>query len=92
MQRALEIEEGVEPPPGFTPSSAIDTNTLPESPLAAPLAINPAKTTTAPAHWHMLCSNDTALRLMLPNLLHHSEEVPRIHSQVYCLSIKLLFI
>lgn len=33
-------------------------------------------------HWHMLCSSDAALRMMIPNLMQQSEDGPRIHSQV----------
>lgn len=83
LQRALEIAEGVDPPPGFTSSSAVNTNASISEIAPAPTSVISANSATAaPAHWHMLCSNDAALRFMLPNLLHHPEEHPRIHSQV----------
>lgn len=96
LQRALEIAEGVEPPPGFMSSSSQKPNatqqshsstvalTLSDADASANVATEAASVTPAEQHWHIMqCTNNAALRLMLPNLLQHPEDIPRIHSQVW---------
>lgn len=100
LQRALEIAEGVEPPPGFMSSTAQNPNAtaqLPASTVAStgPVIdtmanVTPEATSATPAEqqWHMVCSNSAALRFMLPNLLQHPDDI-RIHSQVNLSSLLL---
>lgn len=101
LQRALEIAEGVEPPPGFMSSTAQNSNANVQSPSSAVAStvsvidamanVMPEATsaTLAEQHWHMVCSNNAALRIMLPNLLQHPDDI-RIHSQVIISSLLLM--
>lgn len=93
LQRAIEIAEGVEPPPGFISTSSLqslhsmsntnlqllpnanDASLIPNGKMAA------SKSHVNAQHWHMVCSN-SSLRFMLPSILQHADEIPRIHSQV----------
>jgi hypothetical protein len=86
IQRALEIAEGVEPPPGFTPSpttaTAMASSLIPSS-MAVPCAVPMGYNNPTNAQWHSLMSSDTVQDFMqrqLPNIV--QEEMPRIHSQV----------
>lgn len=80
MQRAMEIEEGIDPPPGFTPST--NNNTTFGTPIFTPASLlgGPNADTKTQTYMHMVCASDAALRLMLPNF--NPEGGPRIHSQV----------
>lgn len=93
LQRAIEIAEGVEPPPGFISSSLQSLNSIPSSNLQlipntisgsvndannrVPASNNPHVNTS---QWLVanVCTNTSALRF----ILQHADDMPRIHSQV----------
>lgn len=76
LQRALEIAEGVDPPAGFTPSedsvvnmnsSTVDDNKKPD------------ELSSKQQQQHAI---EMLLRMNAWHSLSHSEDIPRIHSQV----------
>lgn len=94
IQRAIEIAEGVEPPPGFISTKTLKSfhsMTTPNSQLVPNLVNSTDDTNGKNAgskinvqQWHMLCSNPQTLRLLndFHNMLQTTDEIPRIHSQV----------
>lgn len=91
LQRAIEIAENVEPSPGFISTSSLQSlHSMSSSNLQLlPGSVNDAngknantKSPVGSSHWTMVCSNSPALRIMLPSLLQHAEDMSRIHSQV----------
>lgn len=92
LQRAIEIAEGVEPPPGFISSSLQSLNSMSSSNLqlipntmagTGQMDANNKVTASNPhvntSQWLVanVCSN-TSLRF----ILQHADDMPRIHSQV----------
>lgn len=91
LQRAIEIAEGVDPPPGFIATKSLQSlNSMSTSNLQLLPQINDANAKVAGSkhslnvsHWAMICANNPAqLRLLMPSLLQHADDVSRIHSQV----------
>lgn len=84
LQRAIEIAEGVDPPPGFIANSSLQSlNSLSSSNLQllpqvagsindANAKIAGSKNSVNVSHW----------TIIVPSFLQHADDVSRIHSQV----------
>ncbi|XP_031630573.1 uncharacterized protein LOC116345400 [Contarinia nasturtii] len=86
LQRALEIAEGVEPPPGFISSSSVKSlNSMTSSNLQVINNMIPGcPNKVALSNPFIVCSNSSTLKF----LLQHADDGPRIHSQadyIHCL-------
>lgn len=81
LQRAMEIAEGVEPPPNFTPLHSVSASSLQLLPNSKPVPI-PADCPPI-GNSALPIPNAQFLRFVWPNItMHQPEEMPRIHSQV----------
>lgn len=92
LQRELEIREGVDAPPNFTPRGLMSGGTLTGGTALGAVGNVSGGANTAAAANHQIafvCTPDSSSALsllqrglLLPNNLLHAEEMPRVHSQV----------
>lgn len=92
LQRELEIREGVDAPPNFTPRGLMSGGTLTGGSALGAVGAAASGANAAAAANHQiafLCTPDSSSALsllhrgiLLPNNLLHAEDMPRVHSQV----------
>ncbi|KXJ83385.1 hypothetical protein RP20_CCG007434, partial [Aedes albopictus] len=92
LQRELEIREGVDAPPNYNPRGLMSGGTLTGGSALGAVGAAASGANAAAAANHQiafLCTSDTSSAfsllqrgLLLPNTVIHTEEMPRVHSQV----------